>query len=390
MYSLSGEIPMSGRSVLPLRALALLAVALVWSVPVARAADKPARADIDVVLCLDVSSSMNGLIDSAKVRLWDIVNDLGKIKPAPNLRVGLYSYGHNSYDRNKGWVRKEVDLSTDLDLVYQKLNGLTINGGTEYVTRVCRDAIVEQKWADGAKTLKLIFVCGNEPATQDKTLPLKTIAKMAIDKGIIINSIYCGMAYGGGKDWEEFAKMAEGRFSRINQNAGTIVTATPFDKKLAELSGKLNTTYLAYGKERERKARVQNQAAQDSNAAKLAPGVAATRAAAKAGGLYRNSAWDLVDRLKEDPKFDITKIPEKELCDELKKLKPEERVKHVKDMLKKRLTIQKEIAELNSKRIGYIQAEQKKNAKAGDRVFDEAVRGALREQAARKGISIPK
>src|SRR5215475_3983003 len=100
-------------------------------------ADPPAKPTVDVVLCLDVSSSMNGLIDSAKIKLWDIVNDLGKAKPAPILRVGLYSYGHTTYDARKGWVRKDVDLTTDLDTVYQKLNALTIHGGEEYVARVC-------------------------------------------------------------------------------------------------------------------------------------------------------------------------------------------------------------------------------------------------------------
>src|SRR5262245_35459911 len=106
---------------------------------------------VDVVLCLDVSSSMNALIDSAKVKLWDIVNDLGTVKPTPRLRVSLYSYGHSTYDKSKGWVRKEVDLTDDLDTVYQKLNALHIHGGTEYVARVCRDAVVEQKWSEDKK-----------------------------------------------------------------------------------------------------------------------------------------------------------------------------------------------------------------------------------------------
>src|SRR5262249_58975069 len=94
------------------------ALALGLLAPTAPAADKKA-ADIDVVICLDASNSMDGLIASAKVKLWDIVNDLGKIKPTPNLRVGLYSYGHNNYPANRGWVRKDVDLTTDLDAVYQ-------------------------------------------------------------------------------------------------------------------------------------------------------------------------------------------------------------------------------------------------------------------------------
>ena len=34
---------------------------------------------IDLVTCLDVSGSMNGLIDSAKLRLWDTVNELARL-----------------------------------------------------------------------------------------------------------------------------------------------------------------------------------------------------------------------------------------------------------------------------------------------------------------------
>ena len=42
---------------------------------------------IDVVLALDVSGAMSGLIDSAKQRLWDIVNELGRAQPQPELRT---------------------------------------------------------------------------------------------------------------------------------------------------------------------------------------------------------------------------------------------------------------------------------------------------------------
>ena len=70
-----------------------LAVAGVAAVPLPAAPapdgkEKPAAKTIDVVICLDVSGSMNGLIDSAKAKLWDIVNDLAKAQPTPQLRVG--------------------------------------------------------------------------------------------------------------------------------------------------------------------------------------------------------------------------------------------------------------------------------------------------------------
>jgi hypothetical protein len=371
--------------------LALLALAR----PVPARADVQARPApvIDVVLCLDVSSSMNDLIDSAKVKLWDLVNELGTVRPTPRLRVGLYSYGHREYDARKGWVRKEVDLTDDLDTVYKQLNALRIAppGSDEYVARVCRDAIAEQKWSADRKALKIIFVCGNEPADQDKEVSLESVARSAVEKDIVINTIYCrwsGPLPGEPEGWQNLAKMAEGRFAQIDMKKGTFTIATPQDRRLEELGAALNRTYVAYGMREVREEKVANQVAQDANAAKLL--AAAGRASTKATGLYRNTEWDLVDRLKDDPNFDITKVPEAELCDELKKLKPAERVAYVQKKRTEREALQKEIAGLSTKRAEYLKEEMKKQEKEGDKAFDEAVRAALREQAARKDITIPK
>src|SRR5688572_8018964 len=127
--------------------LAALALAVGLARPATAAVPDARPAKIDVVLCLDVSNSMDGLISSAKLKLWDIVNDLARIKPAPELRVGLYSYGSPRYPAKDGFVHKELDLTNDLDEVYRKLNALTTNGGDEYVARVSRAAVLEQKWA---------------------------------------------------------------------------------------------------------------------------------------------------------------------------------------------------------------------------------------------------
>src|SRR5437016_1260597 len=81
---------------------------------------------------------------------------------------------------------------------------------------------------------------------------------------IIVNSIYCGGADDGdARDWREYAMLCGGKFANINQDA-VVAIATPQDKELGELSGKLNETYVMYGRAAgEKKA---NQAAQDKNA----------------------------------------------------------------------------------------------------------------------------
>jgi hypothetical protein len=352
--------------------------------------DKPEKAaEIDVVICLDVSSSMQGLSGSVKLKLWDIVNELGKIKPTPNLRVGLYTYGHITYERKTGWVRKEIDLTSDLDEVYRKLNALTIRGGEEYVARVCRDAIADQKWSKEKNALKVIFVCGNEPANQDPEVKLEEVAKLAVQNGIVINAVFCNPAeHRDAAGWKTLARQAKGRFASIDQNRGvTQYTPTGYEKELADLSAKLTKTYLPYGKEGQNKYLNQND--QDVNAYQVSPDAAAGRGTFKAGALYHNESWDLVDRVKNDPKFDVKKVPEVDLSSELKKMAPEEREKYVKEMLAKREAVQKQILEVSQKRDELLRDNAKKNPSNEDRVFDEAVRGALREQAAAKGITIP-
>src|SRR5712692_5314292 len=110
--------------------LAASAAFLCLNLASVQAADeaKPKPKDIDLAICLDVSNSMDGLIASAKTKLWDIVNELAKIKPMPNLRVALFSYGNDRYDPKIGWIKKDLDLTTDLDALYQKLFGLTTFG----------------------------------------------------------------------------------------------------------------------------------------------------------------------------------------------------------------------------------------------------------------------
>ena len=230
-------------------------------------------------------------------------------------------------------MRKEVDLTEDLDDVYKVLNALRTGGGEEYVARVTKAALDEQKWSTDKNALKLIFVCGNEPVNQDKQVTLEDVAANAKKAGVIVNTIYCKCGHDAEiAGWAKFAEQCGGKHMDIDMNraATQVVVKTEFDDQIIKLGEELNKTYVAYGSDG--KDQAANQVAQDKNAANAplatgaggvpAPQTAAiARAESKAGALYRNSTWDLVDKMKEKD-FDITKIKEEDLCDELKKLKP--------------------------------------------------------------------
>jgi hypothetical protein len=378
----------------PTLALALAAAAaLTLSPPHAKAKEDPgpARAPaprpaegkpIDLAICLDTSGSMTGLIDATRRKLWQVVSDLATARPAPVLRVALLTFGSPGNDA-AGHVVVQTDLTTDLDLVSERLFALSTNGGEEYVGRVVQSALDRLAWTR-SDAAKILFVAGNESADQDTVAPFRRVVSRAAELGIRVNSIYCGGADdadAGG--WREVAALGRGRFANIDQNDAVVAVATPFDERLATLSGRLNQTYVGYGALAGEASR--RQEAQDANATAAAPGAAAERAVAKAGGLYRNSTWDLVDR-SEEKDFDLAKVDAKDLPEEMRAMSLDERRAHLEKKRTERKAVQAEILELDRKRADFVKAEVEAKGLDVSKKIDRALRDAIREQAAAQGF----
>lgn len=388
-----------------LACVALAALPLALAGPAAPAQEakplpiRPAAAPkaIDLVLCLDTSNSMDGLIDSAKIKLWDIVNELARLRPTPDLRVALYSYGNDNHSRESGWVKKELDLTADLDDVYKALNTLRTKGGTELVARVTRSAVTEQPWSPAPGALRLVFVCGNEPVDQDREVTLDAAADLARGRNVVVNTIYCGRGDSHeAKGWALFADKCGGKALTIDQNKAVVaaVPKTEFDDELLKLGDALGKTYLAYGKEgKERFANQQEQDRAALKAAPAAPGAAPAaalgRVSSKATELYRNGRWDLIDKMKDDKAFDLAKVPEAELPEELCKLPPGDRAGYVRKKAEERATIQKRIADLTAQRAKKLDEERAKQPRnPADQALDEAVRAVVRDQARAAGFEV--
>ncbi|MDJ0521003.1 MAG: vWA domain-containing protein [Planctomycetota bacterium] len=337
---------------------------------------------IDLVICLDTSGSMSGLIHAARQKLWSVVNELAMLKPEPRLRVALLTFGSPGKPGAKpGDVVIQTDLTTDLDLVSEKLFALGTNGGKELVGRVMYHALHDLSWSKDAG-LKTLFVAGNESADQDHEKRYTAMAKLAQTRGIHVNAIYCGGADDGdAASWRTLAGL-NGRFSNIDHNRGTVNVATPFDKRLAELSGKLNNTYVFFGKERV--VRESRQRAQDANAKKAGAPAAAQRAEAKAGAGYA-APGDLVGRLK-DAAFDAGELKDEELPEAMRKLSPEERKAYLVKKAEERTKLQAEIKELSAKRAAFVKKAMADQKLDDSRSLDRALRDAVKEQAKAAGF----
>jgi hypothetical protein len=350
------------------------------------------RPVVQLAILLDNSGSMNGLISQAKSQLWSIVNEFISAKQdgkAPRVQVALFEYGVKDLGAKEGYIRKLSDLTDDLDKLSEQLFAISTrtSGSEEYCGWVVNDAVEKLSWDPSSKIYKAIFIAGNEPFTQGP-VRYQSSCKAAISKGIIVNTIHCGEEGEGlSGQWKDAAALADGKFLIINHNATVAAVTAPQDKEIAELNTKLNGTYLAYGVSGG--ASKQRQAVQDANAA-AAPAsatVVAQRALTKASANYQNSTWDLVDRSKEKD-FDLSKVKDQDLPEEMRKLNAEERKDYLVKKTAERAELQKRIGDLAKARDSYVAGKLKEQSP--DSTLGKAVTGAVREQAAKKGVTFEK
>lgn len=340
---------------------------------------------VDVVIALDVSGSMSGLIESAKQRLWDIVNELGRAQPQPELRLAILSFGRPSYGAKTGYVRVDLPFTTDLDAVNETLFAFGTDGGEEYVARAVTASVNELTWSTQPDALKILFVAGNEAADQDPQVSIRLATQAASNAGIIVNTIYCGSDNDGiTSGWRDVAALTSGLYASIDQNTAAVANiSSPMDKELAELNQELNDTYLAYGAAGER--RRANQLEQDDNASSMSSPAIASRVVAKAGALYDSSTWDLVDAVRSGTRLEDIELDD--LPDEMRSMSNEERHEYVSEKATKRELLQARINRLDEERRIYIKEERSSRIPAEDRGFDEVMQKGLRALAEDKGFT---
>ncbi|MBX2901843.1 MAG: VWA domain-containing protein [Cyclobacteriaceae bacterium] len=341
---------------------------------------------IQIALLLDTSNSMDGLIDQAKSQLWKIVNELTVAKCAdgkkPNIKIALYEYGNDGLVASEGYIRQVSGLTNDLDLISEKLFALSTNGGSEYCGYVINTSLKQLEWSTSANDLKMIFIAGNEPFTQG-TVSYRTASVLAREKGVVVNTIYCGPFEEGVRtSWKDGADLTGGSYMSIEQDRKTVYIPSPYDDRITALNVRLNETYIYYGKAGASKKEL--QATQDKNARSYGEANAVERAVSKSSHAYVNSSWDLVDASKESEEA-ITKAKDEDLPSEMKGMTVTQRQAYVKQKADERKKIQDEIQSLNVKRQQYVMTNTPKDEK--DNTLDAAMIKAVREKAKTKNLS---
>lgn len=175
-----------------------------------------------MAVLLDVSNSMDGLIEQAKAQLWNMVSTMGKAQcdgKTPQIQIALFEYGRPENGITSGYVRQISGFTSNLDALSQKLFALHTNGGDEYCGQVIYTSLNKLTWDAAKSTYKVIFIAGNEDFLQGSLTYTKACAT-ARDKGVIVNTIYCGDRLQGIREhWNLNAECGNGSYTNINQDA---------------------------------------------------------------------------------------------------------------------------------------------------------------------------
>lgn len=345
-----------------------------------------AQRKVQLVILFDTSNSMDGLLNQAKSRIWTIVNEASTLtfQGAPTtLEIAMYDYGNTGIPAAQNYVRKQLDFSTDLDLVSERLFGLRTSGGDEYCPAAIVSSLKELNWSSSPQDLKLIYIAGNESFKQG---PISTAVACALaaEYNVFISTIFCGERLQGiNLGWKSGADCAKGDYFNIDANVAVQQIETPFDDQIIEQNRLLNNTYVGYGSVAvDSKSK---QLSQDANAFGVSKTVETERYLVKSKSSYKNDKWDVVDaNLADSTK--ILKLSEEELPVEMKGMNTEQRKAFVQQKTAERTAIQKEMARLEVERSKYIEAEKAKASTTKTDDFGTAVASSMRNKAKTVGF----
>jgi len=346
------------------------------------------KARIEVVFVLDTTGSMSGLIEAAKEKIWSIASTMASAQSAPEIKMGLVAYR----DRGDTYITKVVDLSSDLDSMYATLMDFKAGGGgdgPESVNQALYDAVHKISWSQDQNTYKVVFMVGDAPPHMDYQDDVKypVTVKVAQGKGILINTVQCGVDGNTKYQWQQIAQLGGGNYFQVDQAGSAVAVVTPYDKKLADLSKEIENTRLYFGNKEEKAKQRKKHAATDKLHAFSSDAALARRAEFNASVSGRANMYgdnELIGGVSSGV-VDLSKIDADELPAAMQAMTLEEQESLVEEKAEERKQLEHEIEVASQQRNDYLKNKAKEAGGYKDSL-DEKIYSAVREQAGKKGF----
>ena len=344
---------------------------------------------IEVVFVLDTTSSMSGLIQAAKEKIWSIASTMASAQQSPDIKMGLVAFR----DRGDAYITRVFDLSDDLDSMYASLMDFRAQGGgdgPESVNQALYDTIHKISWSQDENVYKVAFLVGDAPPHMDYPNDVKYPATLAAAKrmGIVVNSIQSGQHEMTRPAWQEIASLGHGEYFQVENSGNTVAVATPFDDKLAKLATELEDTRLFYGDEETKAAQKHKIDASKKLHKTLSTEALARRSAynaTRSGKKNLLGESELVDAITSG-RVELDQIEQENLPASIQAMAPAEQMEVIRAQAKRRDELRQEIQKLSETRSSFIK--EKVDAAGGaEDSLDEKIYRAVKDQAASIGLT---
>ncbi|MEP7168211.1 MAG: hypothetical protein ABI855_02465 [Bacteroidota bacterium] len=257
---------------------------------------------IDIVFCMDLSGSTNGLLDDVRDMEWDLINQVQTYRPQPILRMGIVAFSRPTFGRESGFVKILCPLTNNYEQFAYELAKLklAIEKGDQLVGAALRTAVLGMKWSDDQSAIKVIFLIGNGHVNLDN-YKYQEAYGLASKKNIIVNTIYCMTSKY--KDeisgWKEIAMNTGGvQYDVLVHKRNPLILTCKDSARLHDLNKKLAATYVYFGKSGKDYFKMEEQI--DKTALLANEMTFQSRLFYKISDSYqlRQSHWDLIDYIK--------------------------------------------------------------------------------------------
>lgn len=166
--------------------------------------------DIQVVLALDASGSMDELFVAVANAINDVLTTLGNAKlngKKTKVNVGIVVYGQGK-DDGKPFILSR--FTTNVKKLAAEISQTSCDGSEEHCGAAIQLAVQRFPWnmRERDDMLKVIFICGNEPFNMGK-VDYRTAIEQAKAGNIIVNTVHCGDYEDA--EWQQAALLGNGQ-----------------------------------------------------------------------------------------------------------------------------------------------------------------------------------
>lgn len=297
----------------------------------------PSVKHVDLVFCVDLSASTNGILNDVRDKMWNISNGILQKNEATDLRIAVVGYGRPSFGSSDNYVRIISELTSDFDKLHFELHQLkaVIEKGDQFVPSALRETYRNLKWSKDADADKMVYLIGNG-SVYTGTLNLNEVCEDYRKNNIRINTIYVSQS----KDvpahiagYRNIATVTNGKFYTVKPSLKTEINKNVNDAhEVISMSNSMNSTFMFYTKDAAERKKFQLET--DKNTLKMGVEYFYSRLLYKTSELYLESAasYDLTSYLLK-----YGKMPERVNMDYLMATEKTDDLSVIEDRARKKI-----------------------------------------------------